>query len=103
MKKYLIYCLFPLLFLASCKKTYTCECYTTVVFEVESPNGRYFASVVVPGSKTPYSQKLTERQARSACQHEEAATESNFKNAFTNNGRAPLLPGESIKTSCGLK
>ncbi len=85
--------------LVSCRKRYTCECYTTLVFQYQGG----YASIVLPASKSAYTAKLTEKQARAACQHEEAAVESSYTNAETNNGNNPLQPGESVKTSCGLK
>ena len=86
-----------LICLSSCKKVYTCECHTT--FRQKLDNGSFFTDVV-PGSKTPYSEKLSESKAKAACEHEEIATQTNFTNTMTDNGNFPLSAGESISTSC---
>jgi hypothetical protein len=83
--------------LSSCKKIYTCECNTTVT--LYSNTDKQFYTSVLPASKTPYSEKMREKQAMAACQHEQIATETNFTNAMTDNGRYPLGAGESISTS----
>jgi hypothetical protein len=89
------------LLLPSCKKIYTCECNTTVTYY--SYSNKRFYTEVLPGSKTPYDKKLSNKQAKAACQHEETATQTNFTNWLTNNGAYSLIPGESVTTSCGLK
>ncbi|WP_317899280.1 hypothetical protein [Aurantibacillus circumpalustris] len=94
----IIFVIFSSLFcLCSCKKIYTCECNTTFTQRLKSGN---FITEVIPGSKTPYTEKLTSSQAEAACEHEEVATQTNFTNTMTNNGSFPLYPGESISTSC---
>ena len=65
----------------SCKKTYTCDCETnTVISFMGSGDSIYTKSKTVP-----YSEKMTENQAKSACDHEAAAiktTEENFINSL---------------------
>ncbi len=104
MKKRIFLSVVVSLLFFSCRKTYTCECYTTfVLLFTNSQGASYYGSGVIPGSKTPYTEKLSEKQARAACRHEEAATEESFTKVITNNGSSPLGYGESVKTSCGLK
>ena len=96
--------LFCLLFLAlfcSCKKSYTCECNTTITYYSTSNN--QFYTVVEPGNKVAYDQKLSNKQAKAACQHEENSVQTNFLNWFTYNSQYTLKVGESVSTSCGLK
>ena len=85
---------------SACRKKYTCECYTTYTYLSQS-NG--FFTLVIPGSKTAYNEKMREKIAKSACQHEQTAIQTNFKNAITDEGRDPLKSGESISTSCDIK
>src|SRR5688572_18757150 len=89
------------MFLFSCKKTFTCECNTTVTYYSTREN-RFF-TIVIPGNKDPYGKKMTIKKAKSACEHEQVAVETNFKNWLTNNGAYTLRPGESVETSCGIK
>jgi hypothetical protein len=88
-----------ILYLTACKKTYTCECNTTYTFR---NNGGGLHTITVPGNSEPYSEKMKEKQAKTACEHEEVAIQTDFSNAVTNNS-GQMQPGESIKTSCGLK
>ncbi len=85
--------------LASCKKKYTCSCNTNAT--LKASNGGY-VSQVMPGSKTQYTEKMTQKQAKEACKHEEDAIQSDFTNGWTGNGQSPLLAGESIVTSCSI-
>jgi len=94
---YTIFCLV----LFSCKKIYTCECNTTVTYY--STDDNRFYTIVIPGNKDPYGKKMSIKNAKSACEHEQVAVESDFKNWLTNNGSYTLRPGESVQTSCGIK
>ncbi len=88
-------------YFSSCKKVYTCECYTTVRYY--SNTDKRFYTEVIPGGKTEYALKLKRKKAEAACQHEEKAVESSFTNWYTNAGAYPFKDGESISTSCSLK
>ena len=90
---------------ASCKKEFTCTCVTTYVYKYKVNNQPpyKFATTVLPGKDLKYAEKLTLAQARAACNDEQNAIESSFLNAITNNGTIPLIAGESISSSCGLK
>jgi hypothetical protein len=93
--------LLPLLFFfGACKKKYTCECNTTYTFLT---NNNTFYTIVIPGNKSPYSVKMSEKQALAACEHEQTATQTNFTNAVTDDGNHPFQKGESVSTSCGIK
>lgn len=61
-----------------------------------------YTSLTVPGETGAYSEKLTKKQAKAACEHQQVAIESNFTNGITDNGNLPLLAGESIKTECNI-
>lgn len=99
MKK-IIFPLFGIIvFLSSCKKTYTCTCNTSFTFK---NSGGGYTNIIVPGSKTAYSQKMSKKQAVEACRHEQTAIQTNFTNGITGNGSSPLLTGESVDTSCGI-
>ncbi|MBL7933767.1 MAG: hypothetical protein JNL60_17825 [Bacteroidia bacterium] len=98
--KYTFYFLLTLS-LCSCKKNYTCECNTTVTY-YSSPDSRFY-TIVIPGNKNRYSEKMSIKNAKSACEHEQVAVQTNFTNWLTNNGRYTLRAGESVQTSCGLK
>ena len=86
--------------LASCKKNYTCSCTTVLIGK--SSNGSYITNTQ-PGTDKEYSQKLTKKQAESACSYEQNAIQTSFNRAYTDNGYAPLKSGESINTTCNLK
>jgi hypothetical protein len=62
-----------------------------------------FNTKTYPGSKTPYSEKLTKNQAISACNHQKTGIETNFANGITANGKYTLVTGESIVTECSIK
>jgi len=96
-----IFCLSVLFLFCSCKKTYTCECNTTITYY--SSSYKQFYTVVEPGNKVAYDQKLSNKQAKAACQHEEIAVQTNYLNWFSSNGQYTLRQGESVSTSCGLK
>lgn len=88
-----------IILLSSCKKNYVCNCITYVTYKTSSG---YFNTKSYPGDKTKYNEKLTEKQARSACSHMETAIQSNITNWFTYNGKYVILPGESITTKCDI-
>ena len=88
--------------LVSCKKTYTCECYTTFTYQQRGAITGQNYTQIIPGNKEAYTQKMTEKQAKAACSHEAKAVETDFANNVSNNGTFPLANG-SPTTSCGLK
>lgn len=92
--------LLPLLCLTlSCKKTYECNCSTTIVMKFSSgaTDTRIF-----PNQPEAYSEKLSKKQAEASCSHQEEAIQTSITNAWTNNGLFPLEDGESIVTECTL-
>ena len=98
MRLKLILLLFGVL-LFSCKKSYTCDCKSTWV--IKSSNGNFY-TYIFPGEAAPYNEKLTKKQAKAACAHQQVTTESDLNNNITDNGKYPLESGESIKTECNL-
>ncbi|MBA2613117.1 MAG: hypothetical protein H0U95_14200 [Bacteroidetes bacterium] len=84
---------------SSCKKNYTCDCNTNST--LKTSNGD-FVSIISPGSKTPYTEKMSKKQAIEACKHEQTSIQTNFTNGITGNGNSSLVAGESIVTSCNI-
>lgn len=83
--------------LSSCKKKYTCDCITT-----ENKGRRGFVMIsTYKNSSTPYSEKMTKKQAEASCKHEEEAISSSYKNWRTENGTT-ADPDASTSTSCNL-
>ena len=99
MKKFRFVVLLAGLALASCKKEYSCDCTSTVTF---TDNGfsytQYFKN-----ESTPYSQKLSEKQAESVCDHEEETIASTLRNNITANGTQPFPPEIQLTVGCNLK
>lgn len=87
------------LVLASCKKEYTCDCTTTDTYT--DNNGVKVVTAVENDSKA-YSAKMTEKQAKAACEAEAPAIESNFLDLYESLNGAPP-EGELIETTCKLK
>ncbi len=83
----------------SCKKSYVCQCNTSWTYKTNSNN---YNTSVFSGDKTPYSAKLTKKQAKSACENQQASTETSFTNVITDNNNYPFSQGESVKTDCAL-
>lgn len=90
-----------ILFLASCKKEFTCTCTTTYVFKNNNTSG--FVTTVIPGNDVKYAKKLSQKQANASCDDEQNSVQTSFINSATNSGTRPLQSGESVTTSCGLK
>jgi len=82
------------------KKIYTCSCNTTLTYK-NSPTS--YATEIFPGDKSAMDQKLTKKQATAACAHQQTAIQTNLTNGWTDNGKYPLEPGESITTECLVK
>lgn len=84
--------------LSSCKKNYTCDCVTT-----ENKGRRGFVmNSTYKNTSTSYTEKMTKKQAKSACKHEEEAITSSYKNWRTENGTT-ADPDANASTSCNLK
>jgi hypothetical protein len=80
--KTLYFLLFVLLGLVACKKSYTCNCTTTTA--AKDPK---YPSVITNVSETKsYSEKMNEKQAKSACSHQAETIKSTYDNSFTENG-----------------
>lgn len=99
MKKTVLAILFVGLAMASCKKSYTCEC---AVVETDNsgstPVVRTFKS-----TSSAYGEKMNEKQAKSACAHEQAALKGTYENFDTDNGAQPSDPDYTYVTTCTLK
>jgi hypothetical protein len=85
--------------LASCRKQYVCNCSLTFT---TYDNGKQYTSVYKNTAST-YNEKMKEKQARAACDHEAAAMQSTFTGLFTNNGTMQQDPNISYNTVCTLK
>lgn len=91
--------LFASLLIVSCKKSYTCDCVTTEVISSNSST----QTLKYNNSSTPYSEKMNEKQAKSACQHEQDELVATYNALMTNNGTQPADPQDVVTVSCNLK
>ena len=83
----------------SCKKTYTCDCETdTVISFMGSGDSIYSKSKTVP-----YSEKMTEKQAQSACDHEASSIKTTEENAIKNQIPSGLGISTQVSTTCDLE
>jgi hypothetical protein len=99
MKTQIILPLFVIgLAMASCKKEYTCECVTTDTYT----NNRVTMVQVYNADSKAYGKKMTEKQAKAACDAEGPAVQSNFIDLYKNATGQPLK-NEVIATTCKLK
>lgn len=95
MKKIILTSAVLLAFVAvSCKKPYTCTCTTTTTYSGGSPD-------INKSHVKEYSEKMTQKQAESACDHEEQAIKSTFDASFTENGSQPAFG--QVSTTCELQ
>jgi hypothetical protein len=85
--------------LAACKKSYTCECSTSSVIRA----GNSHIATINSGGNVPFSQKMTKKQAKAACQHEQDAVQSDFINGIISSRNLELQSDESVITTCSLK
>jgi hypothetical protein len=83
--------------LASCKKSYTCACTTTINF-----NGSTISNAYYKDDATSYSKKMNKKTAQAACDNKKASLDASWKNGLTDNGTYPN-PGITASTSCDLK
>jgi len=83
--------------LISCKKEHTCDCITT---HVDNASGAITKEI--KSTSKVYSEKMTEKQAKAACNHEAEAVNSSYENYWSNNG-AVVDPSFSTSTNCQLK
>ncbi len=107
-QKFYLVVLACVLVLMSCKKTYTCEC-TLIRNHTShgSPDSTYTENY--NGGSSAYGQKMTEKQAKAACKHEEQSILSNYESAnnsvysqFSKFGIKPD-PNDQFSASCTLK
>jgi hypothetical protein len=95
---------FPIVILAaslsSCKKTYTCECKSTITFP-GSLTGGDSEDIKADAKKVSYSQKMSEKQAKATCEHEQETLKSTIHNTTTENGTQPQML--IVKAECELK
>lgn len=85
----------------SCKKTYTCDC--TVTEKITDDATGNTETFVYKNNTSVYSEKMTEAQAISACDHEEIGIQSNFEAVMTDNGTSPPDPNDVVSTDCKIK
>jgi hypothetical protein len=84
----------------SCKKAYTCDCTVT---EKRTDDATGDAETFVHKNNTSvYSEKMTEAQALSACDHEETGIQSNFDALMTDSTNSPN-PNFVFSTDCKIK
>lgn len=84
--------------LISCKKEYKCACTTTWVYD----NGPGYSTEIISDEGKVYDKKMTQKNAKIACDGERQSIETSFINLITGNGSYPLTAGESVKTNCTL-
>jgi len=80
--KSLCFLLFVLSSLVACKKSYTCNCTTTTT----AKDPKYPSVITNVSEAKSYSEKMTEKQAKSACSHQAETIKSTYDNSFTENG-----------------
>jgi hypothetical protein len=98
MKTQIILSLFAIgLAMTSCKKQYTCECVTTDTY---TENGITLVEKYNANSKA-YGAKMTEKQAKAACDAEAPAIQSNYYSLLAT--FSITLNNETIITDCKLK
>lgn len=101
MKKIILLFLFIVTFFPSCKKAYTCDC--TVTEKITDDSTGVVETFVYKNNTSVYSEKMTEAQALSACDHEEIGIQSNFDALMTDNGKNPPDPNDVVTTDCKIK
>lgn len=79
--------------LSSCKKSYSCQCTTTITAQ-GSPSENY------PTTSKTYSEKMTEKQAKSACSHEETTVKTSIDDNINKVGAYGYI---TTNVSCTLK
>ena len=92
----LVLILLVFLSLVSCKKSYTCDC-TTVTTAVDP---KYPSVIRNESTSMPYSEKMTEKQAKATCDHQAESIKSTYNNSFTGNGTRANFADVSV--SCAL-
>ncbi|MGE0568175.1 MAG: hypothetical protein AB7O73_09515 [Bacteroidia bacterium] len=95
----IIVVLITMLSITSCKKKYQCACTTQLTIKY---NNGVFDTFYYPGERKEYSEKMTQKQAQAACDHNKEAVERTFTSAYTNNGSYVFAQGEKINTECVL-
>ncbi|MES2679908.1 MAG: hypothetical protein V4635_08495 [Bacteroidota bacterium] len=96
------------LLISSCKKIYTCECSLTRSHTARDGQDSTYKENYNGGSKA-YSKKMSEKQAKSACTHEEASILSNYQSASAGMyAQAATFgikpdPNDQFSASCTLK
>lgn len=92
--------LFLLLIFASCKKNYTCNCITTETV-VSKSNVTYVYKY--NNTSSSYSKKMTESQAKAACQSEQDGIYQTYTNLITGSGSSPQnLQYDHVSVQCSL-
>jgi hypothetical protein len=81
--------------LLACKKAYNCRCASTIY--LNGKQDAYYGSIT-----KAMSEKMTEKQAKSACESEAANIDVTYKNIFTNNGNVSSR-GYTSLTNCNLE
>lgn len=84
---------------SSCRKTYTCSCTNTITVSIPG-----FGSIPL-SAKTEnkeYEKKMTEKQAKAACDHEKITIQSIAENALAADPSAGMADID-VATKCSLK
>ncbi|HOZ88061.1 MAG TPA: hypothetical protein PL029_09895 [Bacteroidia bacterium] len=93
---------------SSCKKIYTCECSLTRSHTARNAQDSTYNENYDGGSKA-YDKKMSEKQAKSACTHEEGSILSNYQSASAGMyAQAATFgikpdPNDTFSASCTLK
>jgi len=101
MKKIILLLFIIIMAFPSCKKAYTCDC--TVTQKITDDATGDVETFVYKNNTSVYSEKMTEAQALSACDHEETGIQSNFDALMTDNGTDPPDPNFVFSTDCKIK
>jgi hypothetical protein len=97
--KNLIYFSVLAMLTVSCKKPYTCECVTTTTLPSSFTGGDPY-TFVNRSENIEYSEKMKEKQAKAACEHEQQTISTIMYNGWNENGTAPS--GIYSSTTCEL-
>ncbi len=96
------------LIISSCKKSYTCDCVLTNNHTGTAPDSTYTRNY--KNASTAYDSKMTEKQAKAACDHEAESIISNYNSAnaafYAQVSSLPLPkanPNDHYSATCTLK
>lgn len=87
------------LFFASCKKSYTCDCTSVTTFSAALTGSTPFV-INSKSTSVAYSEKMSEKQAKSACDHEAISIKSSEDAYIVDQGAGGLV---TVVTTCAIK